>query len=366
LALIIISVDECFPQEGFSGGGHKVTKNLILQLIQSNLFDIDIFCKTSSVEKIEGINSITVLSKKTFAKDLKKKLNEKKYDYVLSSDILLSCANNLIHSNSAKHKSKNGKNWLMQFILRIYNFKKIKKQQRCLKNNYRATFTVSESLKQDYVENYGLKKEKVFVCHPAVDDYSNVVSFSIKDSFTIGSMVGGGLNKGGFLLLFALRLLPKASKIKAKVIFPKMHKAGLFKFMVKSMGLQKRVEILPKQTNMDEYYKSIDMYILPSLNEAFGLVVTEAASNFKPSLVSSTTGVRELIKDGENGFVFVRDKQKVTNLSKKLKEIEEIYYNDNAKFVKICKNANKMSKQLDWKKFTDKIINNMIGEKELI
>lgn len=361
LALILISLDECFTLEGFSGGGHKITKHLVLGLAESTKFDIDIYCYKSSVEKIDGINSITVLNKKTFKQELQKRLKENNYDYILSSDILLPFANNLVHSNSSKYKTKNGKNKFMQFILKLYNSKKIKTQERNLARN-KALFTVSECLKNDFVENFNLDEKKVFVCHPSVDSITEFIQPEMKKYFTIGSMAGGGLNKGGYLLLFALKRLPKSLKLKARIIFPKFHKSGFFKLMIKLLGLQKRIELLPKQSNMDEFYKSIDCYVLPSLNEAFGLVVTEAASNFKLSLVSSTTGVRKLIEDCENGFVFNRTKHPVKNLAKKLTEIANIYYNDYDKFIEISKNANKIVNKLDWKKFVDTIINNMVGE----
>lgn len=361
LALILISLDECFTPEGFSGGGHKVTKHLVLDLIESNLFDIDIFCQKSSVAKIEGIDSINVINKKTFRKDLEAKIKEKKYDYVLSSDILLPFANNLVHSNSSKYKSKNGKNELMQFVLKFYNSKKIKSQEENISKE-KALLTVSESLKKDYVENFNLDEHKVFVCHPAIDNLSQLDTSTKNNEFIIGSMAGGGLNKGGYLLLLSLKLLPRSCKLKARIIFPKIHKAFFFKSMVKLLGLNDKVEILPKQKDMNEYYKTIDCYVLPSLNEAFGLVVTEAASSFKPSIVSSTAGVRELVNDGVNGFIFNRTKRAVKNLSNKLIEVSGIYFENHEKFLEISKNAHQIAEKLDWKKFGQTIIDNMVAE----
>lgn len=361
LALIVISLDECFTQEGFSGGGHKVTKNLVLNLIESAKFDIDIFCKKSSVKEIDGISSILVLNKKTFQAELEFKLKEQKYDYILSSDILLPFANNLIHSNSSKYKSKNGKNKLMQLVLKFYNAKKIKTQEKNMPKN-KAIFTVSDSLKNDYVSNFNLDPSKVFVSYPAVDNICETTIESVNQNFVIGSMAGGGLNKGGYLLLLALKKLPENFKIKARVIFPKIHKSFFFRSFVKLLNLENIVEILPKQSDMNQYYKSIDCYVLPSLNEAFGLVVTEAASNCKPSLVSSTTGVSELIDDGVNGFIFDRQKSPIINLSQKLFEISELYFNNNEKYRNIAQKAKEISIQLDWKKFSDTIIDNMIEE----
>lgn len=356
LALIIISMNECFPKGGFSGGGHKVTKKLIEGLIEADKFAIDIFCKKGSPQTLEGINSVTV------TKDFKEILKKTNYDYVLSSDVLLPFANNLIHSNSSPYKSKNGKNALMQFVLNIFNSKKISSQKNNMSYD-KAVFTVSESLRQDYIENFGLNAEKVFTCHPAVDGETAFVPPVQKEVFTIGSMVGGGLNKGGYLLLSALKKLPESSKIKAKVIFPKIEKSGIFRTTAKLLGLNDKIEILPKQSDMEQYYNSVDCYVLPSLNEAFGLVVTEAASNSKPSLVSSTTGVRELIEDNKDGFVFDRSKNPVKNLADKLNQIEEIYFNDFEKFTQISQKAHEIPQKLSWKNFTDTIINNMIGEK---
>lgn len=363
LALIVISLDECFSPKGFSGGGHKVTKHLILELVESQKFDIDIYCQkgVSGGINVPNINSITVLNKKTFKSELEVKIREKNYDYILSSDILLPFANNLIHSNSSKYKTKNGKNLFMQMVLKIYNAKKIKRQEENLPKD-KAIFTVSQGLKEDYVSNYNLDEGKVFVAYPAVDETNEFITEPQRQEFTIGSMAGGGLNKGGYLLLLALKMLPKTCKLKAKIIFPKFHKSFFYKFMIKFLGLGNRVELLPKQIDMNGFYNTINCYVLPSLNEAFGLVVTEAASNFKPSLVSSTTGVSELIKDSENGFIFNRTKNPVKDLTNKLTEISKIYFNDYEKYIEISKNANQIPQKLDWKKFVDTIIENMIAE----
>lgn len=355
LALIIISLEECFPEKGFSGGGHKVTRKLIQGLISSNLFEIDVYCKKSGRKEFDGINSVKALADG---------IETKNYDYVLSSDVLLPFGNTVLHSNSSKYKTKNGKNRFLQQILRVYNAKKINKQEKAFKGiGNKAIFTVSQSLKNDYVTSYNLDENKVFVAYPAVDDCEDCQEQEIKNYFTIGSIAGGGLNKGGYLLLLALTRLKKTGKLKARIIFPKFHKAFFFKLAVKVLRLNDIIELLPKQAVMQAYYKSVDCYVLPSLNEAFGLVVTEAASNCKPSLVSSTTGVRELIKDGENGFVFNREKSPIKNLAEKLEEITELYFNDNKKFQEIAQGANKMVKELDWQAFTDTIITNMVAEK---
>lgn len=364
LALVVISLDECFTQAGFKGGGHKVSKHIILGLVSSGLFEIDIFCQKSAVPLIEGVNSIKVLNKKTFVKDLKVELEKKKYDYILSSDILLPFGNLILHSNSAKHKSKSGKNEFMQQVLKIYNFSKIQKQERIFNKNDKNIFTVSQDLKQDYSQNYNIPQDRIFCAHPAVDEIEEFSAPAQKAQFVLGGFAGGGLNKGGYLLLFALHRLKNSGlqNFKANIIFPKMHKAFLYKFLVKILGIEDKVVLLPKQSNMREFYKSVDCYVLPSLNEAFGLMAVEAAANSRPSLISSTTGVSELFSDFENGFLFDRAKNPLKNLTEGLTKVYNLYFSNYPKYAEISKKAWEKSKELDWQKFVDTIITNMREE----
>lgn len=54
-----------------------------------------------------------------------------------------------------------------------------------------------------------------------------------------------------------------------------------------------------------EYYKLADVFVLPSSYEPWGLVVNEAFALGLPAIVSSAVGCgKDLIRDGENGFVF--------------------------------------------------------------
>lgn len=364
LALVVISLDECFTQEGFKGGGHKVSKHIILGLVSSGLFEIDIFCQKSAVQSIDGINSIKVLNKKTFVKDLEFELKKKKYDVILSSDILLPFGNLILHSNSAKHKTKNGKSEFMQNVLKIYNFGKIQKQENIFKQNDKNIFTVSEDLKQDYSQNYNIPEDRIFSAHPAMDEAGEFCPPAQKAQLVLGGFAGGGLNKGGYLLLFALQKLKNSGlhNFKANIIFPKIHKAFLYKSLIKILGLEDEVILLPKQSNMGEFYKSVDCYVLPSLNEAFGLMAVEAAANSRPSLISSTTGVSELFSDFENGFLFNRAKNPLKNLTEGLTKVYNLYFSNYPKYVDISKKAWEKSKELDWQYFVDTIIANLREE----
>lgn len=50
-------------------------------------------------------------------------------------------------------------------------------------------------------------------------------------------------------------------------------------------------------------YANADIFVFPSLNEAFPLVLLEAMQFSLPVVASNVGGVSEIIKDGENGFI---------------------------------------------------------------
>ncbi|MEA1901324.1 MAG: glycosyltransferase family 4 protein [Thermodesulfobacteriota bacterium] len=53
-----------------------------------------------------------------------------------------------------------------------------------------------------------------------------------------------------------------------------------------------------------EFYLSSDVFVLPTLEDLFGLVVTEAMAFGLPVLTTPYAGARELIRDGYNGYLF--------------------------------------------------------------
>ena len=57
--------------------------------------------------------------------------------------------------------------------------------------------------------------------------------------------------------------------------------------------------------------------MLPTFNEAFGLVILEAMSSALPVLVSSLAGASELVKDGINGLI-INDPSDALEIAAKL------------------------------------------------
>lgn len=74
---------------------------------------------------------------------------------------------------------------------------------------------------------------------------------------------------------------------------------------------------------LSEIYQKMDVFILPSSSEAWGLVVEESLNNGTPVLVSSMVGcAEEIVIEGENGLIFQYDSK--NDLIDKIKQISNI------------------------------------------
>jgi len=75
--------------------------------------------------------------------------------------------------------------------------------------------------------------------------------------------------------------------------------------IVSEHGLSQEVEFLNSvsQAELVNLYQRHDVLVLPSYNEAIGMVVPEAMACGIPTITSDTVGANVYVKDGETGFV---------------------------------------------------------------
>jgi glycosyltransferase involved in cell wall biosynthesis len=69
------------------------------------------------------------------------------------------------------------------------------------------------------------------------------------------------------------------------------------------MGVTGKVRFLGWRDEIPQVMRSLDIFVLPSLNEGMGRVLVEAMAAGKPVVGTRVGGIPDLIKDGENGFL---------------------------------------------------------------
>jgi uncharacterized protein (TIRG00374 family) len=115
--------------------------------------------------------------------------------------------------------------------------------------------------------------------------------------------------------------------------------------MIKDFDIQDKVDFLGRipQEKTFSYYQKADVFVLPSLNEGMSNAMLEALSTSLPIIATDTGGSKELIKEGENGYIVkMKDSQDIAE------KIEKLINNSELR-EKMGENSRKKALELSWK-----------------
>jgi glycosyltransferase involved in cell wall biosynthesis len=76
------------------------------------------------------------------------------------------------------------------------------------------------------------------------------------------------------------------------------------KDLSKERGIEKGIHFLPFTHNVPKLMNAFDISVLPSMSEAFGLVVIEAMASSLPVVATDAGGVPGILSHGKNGLLF--------------------------------------------------------------
>lgn len=108
--------------------------------------------------------------------------------------------------------------------------------------------------------------------------------------------------------------------------------------LCKELDLCEKVIFMGKQENVSEILAVTDLFLLPSENESFGLVVLEAHACGVPCITSNAGGIPEVNIDGETGFTV-----DVGDIDTFVSRIEQLIENADLR-KKFSKNAKRISR----------------------
>jgi UDP-glucose:(heptosyl)LPS alpha-1,3-glucosyltransferase len=189
-------------------------------------------------------------------------------------------------------------------------------ERACFRLNRAATFVcVSDGLAAEIREHYPALAERVATIYNGID--------------TVRFAPGAHAAKARELRS-ALRIPPErlvaafvASEWERKGLTPLIHALALapgwelvvagggdeqrYRELAEAAGVGGRVHWLGVTREVEVVYGLADAFVLPTDYESFSLVTFEAAASGLPILATAVNGVRELIADGENGFLIDRD-----------------------------------------------------------
>lgn len=174
-----------------------------------------------------------------------------------------------------------------------------------------AVICVSQALRDHMVFDIGLSPERIHVV------YNSKPNWKAKgDGQKIKNMYG--LDKNHILIGTAARLIPTKGMhlmLEAAPGILMQHPKVIFmiagsgpeetrlRALAEQLGISDHVRFLGHVSHMQDFFPALDIFILPSLTEGFGITILEAMSFGLPIIAASTGGIPELVNNGINGIL---------------------------------------------------------------
>lgn len=179
---------------------------------------------------------------------------------------------------------------------------------------HKSVIAVSNTVKKDIIFRTGLTvtSDKVTVIYNGVKEPIDIVQpVTIKGILHIGEkeqIVGmiGRMNrlKGFHILLNAIPMvLSRHPNTRFILIGDGEEKENLEK-QAKDMRIADRLIFIGYTPDVYNYIQVMEVVVLSSLSEGFGLAVVEAMTLKKPVVASNIPAVAEIVNDNETGFLF--------------------------------------------------------------
>jgi glycosyltransferase involved in cell wall biosynthesis len=167
-----------------------------------------------------------------------------------------------------------------------------------------AVFCPSAYAKKTFIE-HGIPADKIVVCPYGIDTPSFVPSHTRHDERFTALFLGTiCMRKGIHYLLEGFKM---AALNDARLVLAGPVDEQFRPVLQKYEGLFEEVGRIP-HSQVRLWYQQADVFVIPSLADAYPLAVLEAMSAGLPVIVSENTGSSEILADGKDGYVVpVRD-----------------------------------------------------------
>lgn len=241
-------------------------------------------------------------------------------------------------------------------------------RERMLWAAAKRVVTVSGAIQNDLVTHYGIPRERIRVVYSGVDTdvFQPISNPEVPEGLRgvegrkVVLYVGHfGLRKGLLFLIQAMRSIvrsvPDAVLVCVGGVPPFLGKVDYWAFLKRAIeinDLKDKVFLLDKVPNsiLPVYYSLSRVLVLPSYYEAFGKTVVEAMACSKPVVASKEGGLREVVDDGETGFLV-----KYGSVIGIAKAVTDILQNEDLGAEMGRKGRKRVERDFTWKAVTDRI-----------
>jgi len=225
-------------------------------------------------------------------------------------------------------------------------------------HRYRRIIAISEMVKNNIVEHYGVTPSDIEVVYNGVD----LEKFhpSNKNKYRTEIRQKHGLKNSDFVVLFMGSgfkrkgvgyLIKAVESISEPVSVLIVGKDAKHLMSTLARGIRQNIIFCGAQRENYKYYAAADIFVFPTVYEPFGNVHLEALASGLPVITTRNSGAAEIIKDGIHGFVL----QKAEDFQNMADQINFFLHNSN-KLEAMGKNARQLAEEFTFESHINKIL----------
>ncbi len=225
----------------------------------------------------------------------------------------------------------------VQTIHSMHNYDNLSTARIKLRNMLIDQFIAISKSVADDIESHGVPRRKIKIVYNAInlDKFRGVQRNTAKEEFIIGNVARLLPEvKGQDILINAL---PKvvARHPNVKCLFAgepgrgKEAELDKLKELAQNLNVENKVEFSGNVDDVPNYLANVDLFVLPSRSEGFGISLVEAMTMGIPCIASNLEGPAEIIGDNERGILF--EKENADDLAEKICYVIDTYEEQSAK-----------------------------------
>jgi UDP-glucose:(heptosyl)LPS alpha-1,3-glucosyltransferase len=221
--------------------------------------------------------------------------------------------------------------WTAKLLGRIFSLKQWAEgivEDAPYRKGVKRIVAISEMVKQDIVDHYGIPEDRIVVVYNGVDTerfhprnrrYRQEIRerYGLRAEDLVLLFVSHNFRLKGLRYLIQALALTKRKRQNVKLLVIGRDKAGPYRRLAKKVGCADDVLFAGGVKDLERYYPSADILVHPTFYDACSLVVLEALASGLPVITTRYNGAGGIISDRKEGFV-VEDPKKIETLAKKI------------------------------------------------
>ena len=175
-----------------------------------------------------------------------------------------------------------------------------------LTNISRKKYQFSIAVNKKIMTKLSIKGQKTTVVYPGIDisKFSKLNhETSNNKNICLGYLGRITKDKGIYQLIYAFNKISKKFQDIQFVIGGDGKEFNKTKKLIDDLGMTEKIEMIGEVNNKIEFFKKLDIFILPSESEGFPFTILEALASGIPVLATNVGGIHEVIKNNHNGLL---------------------------------------------------------------